>query len=43
MISVKYARRVNGGTVRCFYKPRYGVWKVLAIYRAEPHKFKLIM
>lgn len=43
MIPVKYVRRTKGGTVKCFYKQSYGIWKVLSIYRAKPHKFKLMM
>lgn len=41
MIKVRCVPRVYGGTVKCFYKRKYKVWKTLTIYRVEPHKFTL--
>lgn len=41
MIKVRCIPRIHGGTVKCFYKGKYNVWKTLTIYRAEPHYFRL--
>lgn len=41
MVPIKYMKRISGKFVKCFYMSKYRAWKVLAIYRAKPHKFKL--
>lgn len=41
LVKVRSIPRIHGGTVKCFYKGK-SVWKTLAIYRANPHYFRLI-